>query len=421
MGSATDTLAQTYLTEREQKVHLIETIAATAEDEGRDLYPTDLETITRAKERIAVLDTQINAVADSLELAESVRTRVRALDPAILGREVMYRTAGDYMWDALHKHQDEAAAARFSRFHKRAAEHLGLDKANTIATAGGFNGLVVVSNVGAVLDPNPSGRPLLTALGARPVPGSQFNRPRIVDPSFKSGGVAVQTQEKAELVSKTWDIVSETLTMEVVGGYINVSELLLEMLSSSLDMVVSHMNARLEYASEAAAVAELDKTTETVALAADADSAAVMAALGTAAATVFTNTGRLPAWLAMGPAAYGRLIGLTDLAGRPMFPALNPVNAMGSLSPDAFPTSINGMRAVVTHAITSPDMYVGNSFGLEVYERRFPVLQAIEPSVFGRQISVQTGLAFYRPITAEAGPGGTPAEERNGVVKIDWA
>lgn len=412
---AVDSLVKRLTDERDSKVALIQTLADRAEDEGRDLYATDIETVKHARARIDEIDVQIDAVSADLEMAESVRTRVRALDPMVVGRDFTYRTAGDYMFDALHKHENPDSAARWMKFHKRAAEHMGLDKANTIPTAGGFNGLVVASPSGAVLDPTPSGRPLLAALGVTPVTSSTFTRPRIVDPNFATG-VAARTQEKAELVSKAWDILSEPITLTLYGGYINVSELLVEMLSGSLDMVVSHMNRRLEAVSERAAVAEIDKTTEVVPITAAATGADVQAAIGQGATLVFQNTGRLPSWLAMGPVAFGRLIGLSDLAGRPLFPAIGPANAMGNGDASQFITSIAGLRAVVSHAITDAAMYMGNSFGLEVYERRMPVLQAMEPSVFGRQISVQTALAFYSPITTE---GATP--ERNGVVKIDWA
>jgi hypothetical protein len=76
------------------------------------------------------------------------------------------------------------------------------------------------------------------------------------------------------------------------------------------------------------------------------------------------------------------------------------------------------MRVVVSYAIDGTDIFIGNSFGLEVYERRLPVLNAVEPSVFGHQLSVQSMIGFYRPVTAEAGAGNVPPAESNGVVKI---
>lgn len=412
---ATDAFIQKLMDERKQKVQVIENLATTAGDEGRDLHPTDLETIDNYRSRISVIDTQIEKVAGDLELADSVRNRVRYLDPEMGSRDYQYRTAGEYLWDAFNMRNDSQASARWSKFHKRAAEHMGYDKANTIPVAGGFSGLIVEPVVGAVLNPTPEGRPLFSALGVRPMTSGNFLRPRIVDPNFATG-VAPQGQEKSELVSKAWDILNEPVAGEVIGGYINISGLLIEMVPSGFDIIVSQMNRRLEAYSERAAVTEMAKTTATIPLAADATSAAITAALGQASADVFAATGMLPTWLAMGPKGYGRLIGVSDLAGRPMIPAVGPVNAWGTGQADSFFPSIAGMRVVVSHAIADADMYVGNSFGLEVYEKRLPVLQAVEPSVFGRQLSVQTMLAFYSPITTE---GVTPS--RNGVVHIDWA
>lgn len=417
-----DALLSKYVDERETKVTLIETLATTAESEGRDLYETDLETIGNARARIAELDRHIEKVGGDLEMADAVRGRIRSLDPSQLSKDWGYRSAGEYLWDAFHRAESPEAANRFARFHKRAAEHMGLDKANTVPVAGGFNGLVVNPVIGTVLDPSPQGRPLFSALGARPITSMTFMRPRVVDPNFYSGGVGPQGQEKSELPSKAWDILSDPVTASIVGGYINASQLLLEMMSGSLDMLVSHMNRRLEIASEAAVVAELDETGATVPLAADADAAAINAAIGQAAALVATTTGRLPTWMAMGPTAWGRLIGLSDAAGRPLFPNVGPANALGTGTATDYITNVRGIPAVVTFAISDAAIYVGNPFGLEVYEKPMPVLTAVEPSVFGRQISVQTALAFYRPVTKEAVTGGSPTPaENNGVVKIDWA
>lgn len=415
----TDKLVSILMDERVQKVQVIDTLANTAADEGRDLYATDLETIENCRSRIKALDAQIEKVAGDLELADSVRSRVKLLDGDFANRDFQYRSAGQYMWDMLHQ-SDREASARWSKYHRRAAEHMGYDKANTVAVAGGFNGLVVDPVVGAVLDPRPAGRPLFSALGVRPIEAGTFMRPRIIDPNFETG-VGPQGPEKSELPSKAWDIVNEPVQAAVHGGYINISYLLLGMLPSSLDMIVTHMNRRLEWASERAAVTEMARTTETIPLAVDADSAAISTAMGAAAATVFRNTGNLPDWVAMGPEAWGRLIGTSDLAGRPMIPATGPVNAFGQGGATEFFTSFAGMRVVVTAAITDADMYVGNPFGLEVYETKLPVLEAVEPSVLGRQLAVASMLAFYRPVTAEAGAGNVPPAESNGVVHINWA
>lgn len=414
---AVDSMVKRLLDERDQKVALIDQIAGVADEAGRDLFDTENQTIENAQERVRSLNSQIDRLTVDLELADSAKNRIRALDPSIVASDFSYRSAGELVWDIMHKGENPDANLRLNKFMKRAAEHMGFDKANTVPVAGGFNGLVVAPTIGPVLDPSPQGRPLFTAMGVRPAPSLNFNRPRLVDPNFATG-VGEVAQEKLEMPSKAWDILNEPVTLKRVGGYINVSEVLVEMLAGSLDMVISHMNRRVEAYSESAVVDELSNTTATVAVTGDD----VVAAIGTAAATVIKNTGRPPTWIAMGPNGWGALIGLTDAAGRPLFPGVGPVNALGTGNASTYFGTILGLNVAVTPSITDKTLYVGNSFGLEVYERPMSVMQAFEPALYGRQVAVCTYIGFYAPITTEAVGGGTPSpEKREGVVEITWA
>ena len=409
---AVDTMVQRLLNERDNKLALIDQIAGVADEGGRDLYDTESQTIGEAQERVRSLNAQVDRLTQDLELADGAKNRIRSLDPSIISAEFSYRSAGDFLWDMIHQHDDRDAPLRLQKFNKRAAEHMGYDKTNTVPVAGGFNGLVVVPSVGPVLDPSPVGRPLFTAMGAMPAPALNFNRPRLVDPNVDTG-VGEVDLEKSEMPSKAWDILSEPVSLKRVGGYINVSEVLIEMIAGSLDMVVRQMNHRVEVASEKAVVAALALTTATVAVATDD----VVAAIGAASAMVVTNTGRPPSWIAMGPDGWGALIGLSDAAGRPLFAGINPVNAAGAASASTYFGTILGLNAVVTPAITDKTLYVGNSFGLEIYERPLPLMQAFEPSLYGRQVAVATYIGSYAPITTESPT--TPLRE--GVVKITWA
>ena len=415
---AIDSMVKRLLDERDQKLALIDQIASTADDEGRDLYETDTQTIKAAQERVRSINDQVDRLSQDLELADTAKNRIRALDPTIVAKDFSYRSAGDFLYDMIHKIDNPDSDVRMGRFMKRAAEHMGFDKATTVAVAGGFNGLVVAPVIGPVLDPSPTGRPLFSAIGARQLTSLTFNRPRIVDPNFTTG-VGVVAMEKSEMPSKAWDIVSDLVTTSRVGGYINVSEVLTEMLSGSLDMVVSHMNRRVEAYSETAVVTELNRTTAIVPLS-GSDSAAITAAIGEAAALVVANTGNLPTWIAMGPQGWGSLIGVSDLAGRPMVPPVGPVNAYGQGDANSYFQTMFGLRAAITPAITDKSIYVGNSFGLEIYEKPMPLMQAFEPSVYGRQVAVATFIGFYSPITAEGGPANVPPAERAGTVKIAW-
>jgi HK97 family phage major capsid protein len=408
---AVDSMVRRLLDERDTKMALIDQIAGIAEDEGRDLLESDNQTIESAQARVRSLNDDIDRLTQNLELAESAKNRIRTLDPTIVAKDFTYRTAGEFLWDVIHRSDEPDCGLRLNKFMSRAAEHMGFDKANTVPVAGGYNGLVVIPSVGPVLDPSPAGRPLFSALGAQTVTSVTFTRPRLVDPNFETG-VGIVTQEKSEMPSKAWDILAETVTCSRVGGYINVSEVLVEMLAGSLDMVITHMNRRVAAYSEKAVVTELAKSTATVAVATDD----VNAAIGEAAALVVTNTGQLPTWLAMGPAGWGALLGKSDLAGRPLYPAIGPVNTNATGKATEYFTSMSGLNVAVTPAITDKTLYMGNSFGLEIYERPMPLMQAFEPSVYGRQVAVATYLGFYSAITEE---GATP--KREGTVKITWA
>lgn len=417
---ALDSMLKRYTDERDTKIQLIENLTSVPDEAGRDLYDTELQTIKDAQDRVRSLNGHIAQLSEDLELADTVKDRIRTLDPSIIAKDFSYRSAGEYVYDMLHQHEDHDAHLRLNRFNKRAAEHMGFDKANTQAVAGGFTGLVVSPVLGPVLDPSPTGRPLFTSLNARQITSLSFVRPRIVDPNFTTG-VGVVAKEKQEMPSKAWDIVGETVTTTRIGGYINVSGVLEEMMAGSLDMVVNHMNRRVESMSEAAVVTEFGRTGASVALAADADSAAILRAIGEASTLVVQATSQMPTSIAMGPIGWGRLVGTADLAGRPILPPVAPANALGTGGFDDYFTSIGGLRAVVTPAIADASLYVYNNWGLEVYERRMPMMQALEPSVYGRQVGVSTFLGFYHPLTTEGGPGGTPPGERNSIVEIAWA
>lgn len=424
-----DALLENFVRERDQKLGLITAIRSAAADANRDLNADDAETIKVAKERIKTIDHQLELIGDDLEMDADTRDRLRKLQPGGALDAPKYRSAGDLLWDCIHgtmgsvhNVEDQAAAKRWDMTMKRAAEHMGTSAAATTPVAGGLGGLYVQPIVGPTIDIYPAGRPLVSAVGTRPAPNSlSFVRPRIVDPSFKTGA-GVQTLQKGELVSKKFDIAIDTLSLITVGGYLNVSVQLLSLQPSSLDTITGQLQKRVSWQSEAAAIAQLATTTAEVPLAANADSAAVLAAIYQAAALYYANTYELPSWIAMGVTGWSRLGSLVDSAKRPMFPFLGAANAMGTMSADSFGgTGPAGLTPIVSPAITTADLFVGGSDSLEIYEYSFPVLEAIEPSVMGRQVAVASAMCFYQPTTKEAGPANTPPAEHNSVVQIVWA
>jgi hypothetical protein len=393
-----DAIVSRLVEERTSKLQLIENLSTAAFDAGRDLNPDDLDTVSRCKERVAAIDVQLDALADNLELSDSVRDRLNRLQPGSAPAGApQYRSAGELLWDAIHASHDRDAAGRYGRFMKRAAEHMGTTAPATTPVAGGVPGLLIDPTVGPVIDPVPGGRPFLSAIGVIQAPRSMtFHRPFLVDPDLATG-VAPQGLQKAELVSKKFDVNRSDLALTVIGGYLNVSQPLIEFTAEGLDIIVRQLNKRYAVATEAAAFAEMENSTSQVPLESTGDGSAILAAIFSASAEVYEQTGELAQWIAMGPQGWARLGSLVDAAGRPLLPTLGPTNAIGSLDPGSFAGTVAGLRAIVTPAITDGSFWVGNSSALEFYEHRFPLLEAVEPSLLGRQIAVSGAIAAYRP------------------------
>lgn len=395
-----DKLVDVLKEKRDKKVALIDNLAQAAADQGRDLTEQDMQTITAATEEVRSYNSQLELLTVDLEIAETAAARIAGMSGsgAIPGVDYRYRSAGELLWDALHQ-TDQQAKNRYSRVMRRAAEHMGTVAANTTPVAGDLGGLVVRPNVGPVVDPYPSGMPFASAVGLRDVPSSDgygFSRPQVVDTSFTTG-VGPQALEKGELVSKAFTVTVTPVNLTTVGGYLNISQQLISFQSTALDIIVEQLRRRLENQIEGMIVDEAQLSTGHITLAAGADAAAVLKAIYDAAAAYYAITYSLPSWIAMGPLGWARLGSLVDLAGRPMFPTLGASNAPGTASAQTFSTTVAGLTPVVTPAITDDTFYVGGAAAIEGYLYRYPVLEAVEPSVLGRQVAVAASVAGYRP------------------------
>lgn len=399
-----DALFTNLTTERATKETLIRGYMDAAASDGRDLTETEQETMRAARSRISAIDTQLELIADDLAMADSVRDKLRGISTATqLMGSAQYRSAGELLYDMLHQ-SDEAARVRYARQLKRAAEHMGTDSATTVPVAGDLGGLVVDPVRGPIIDTYPAGMPFATALGLTESPDSMhWKRPRIVDPNFTTGvgpqgSAGTLGFEKAELPSKRFDVEADLVSLKTIGGYLNISQQLITFVAGSLDLIVGHMNKRLANAIDVMLITEMQLSTGKVTLAAGADSAALLKAIYDASAAVYTSTGELASWIVMGPLGYARLGSLVDLAGRPLFPTLGPANAIGTANASSFVGSVAGLRVVVTPAITDDTFWVGNSMVMEGAIYRFPILEAVEPSVLGRQVAVAASAAGYRPV-----------------------
>jgi hypothetical protein len=432
-GGAPDAMLERLSAERDQCLARVKAVTDSAAEADRDLSDQDEDVIRRANERVTKIDSQLDLLSfDSTvsDRAREIMQRNNLPAPLQKGQGMLYRSAGEVMWDLAHVEapgrEGKEARARFEREMDRAAQHMGVDPANTVAVAGGLGALAIRPIVGPVIDPTPKGRPFLNLLGVQPMDSPfGFSRPRLSDPNgdqapdVQGAGTANVGREKSELVSRAFEIKLEPVDTDTVGQYLNVSAKLQALPIGAWNIILTQMETRRSRKTERYGLASLLLSTTTVDLAADAAAADTYGAVWEAALLVFQKTGMLPEWIAAGPVAWARLGRMLDAADRPLFPTLGAgaaVNAMGGMDASSFASrGPAGLPLVVSYAIAGDAFVVGNSAALEVYEYAYPLMEAVEPSILGRQVAVASELATYRPAT-DGLAGDTPTG--NGAVIV---
>lgn len=392
-----DSSVERLIKRRDAHTARIDAIKESASAKDADLTEDEVTLIREASDDIDKIDEQLEVLTRDTGMDDEARNRIARVSRGVTP-VVRYRSAGEVVWDVLHQGEDDDAKARYRGALTRAAEHMGTDKADTTAVAGDLLGLTIVPKIGPVVNPVERGMRFLTALGVKPMPGAfKFERPYIVD-AAGIAGVGEQALEKAELVSKAFEIESDTLKAKTYGGYLNISQQLLAMGPGSLQVIIDQLRWRLSRQLEAASVTALGESTGAIDLAANADAKTIYAALFDASVAVWTATGMPAEWVLMGPLGWARLGKLTDAADRPLLPALGGQNTMGGASADSFEMAgPAGLMPIVSGAITDDSFWVGNGSSMEAYLYQFPVLEAVEPSVLGRQVAVAAGLVTHRP------------------------
>lgn len=401
-----DTLTTNLITEREKLVQLAESTKAAAAQAGRDLSAQDNETLNMVFARLEQIDPQLDMLSRELQLDEAAQSRLARLSPdSVAAPPQAYRTAGELVWDLLHRGQDRDAAMRYEKALSRAAQHMGTVAADTTATAGDLAGLVVDPVVGPVVNFKDTSRPFLDFIGPQQVAAYDFRRPYLTD-TVLTTPAAAQTAQKAELPSTAFSVSSDTLEYVTYGHYLNVSQQLMSFQPGALQTIINELRSRVAIAAEKAALTELAQSTTKVTLATTATADVVLKAIYDGNAKVYDETGMPATWIAIGPTGLSRLGSLVDAALRPFFPTLGAGNAAGTASAGGM-GSIAGIPVIQTYAITDVNIWMGNAGAFEAYEFPFPIMTQAEPSVLGTQVAVAAAYAFYRPRSKSGQLGAT--------------
>ena len=384
-------------------------IMRAAQDAERDLNEAEKETLKNLRDRMTELRSQLDEVESTVQIAQSTADRMKQLDLAIsTGRRtgsqtVEYRSAGQFICDQWAAHLgDREAQERLEVFSRAAAHQKTSD--NT--------GVVPTPAIGEVINFIDASRPMVNAIGPRPMESQNWYRPQITQQPTVGvqGSAGAAADEKAELVSQKMTITRLSGTAVTYGGYVNVSRQDIDFSTPDImDIVIEGLANAYALQTETATGTALDASAATnVGYSASPTAATLTAALWSAAATIY-NAVKRPGNLILAVAA-DRLA-----AFGPLFPPFNVQNGQSAgLLAGNFGSgtvgNVAGVQLIMSPGLASTKAFLFHPAAVDVFERRVGALQATEPSVLGIQVAY---AGYFTPVLIPAGGVTT-----NGVIEL---
>jgi HK97 family phage prohead protease len=232
-------------------------------------------------------------------------------------------------------------------------------------------------------------RPVIDAIGVRQLPqsGKVFIRPVVT--THTSMAVA---SENTTIQSGTFVVDDVQITKGIYGGYVEISEASMdwsspEVLGAMLDdMGRIYANTVDNVAADAL---EAGTTNTNNFTAADIAKPEVWVAwVYQAASDILTGSnGNLPSHLFMAPNRWASLGNLSDDSGRPLFPNIGPMNALGQLAPGDSAGNAFGLQVVVDRNLPSGTLIIGDPTGFENWEQMKGAISIDNPSTLSRTIA----------------------------------
>jgi HK97 family phage prohead protease len=206
--------------------------------------------------------------------------------------------------------------------------------------------------------------------GTLPTSGMTINVPSLVTSVGGGNGVAPEVTVEAEggAVQNT-DMQTQYLT-GTVSKYAGMNTLSVELLERSDPNFYAELTKQLEYAylkrlDQTVLAALIQASANGTNTSADLDGIVAFATEG--ARTIYTNTGYFAQNYIANPAQWGALIGAQDTTKRPVFNALQPMNAAGQVGPQSIRGNVLGL-----------DLYVDKNFTATTFDDDSAIILAPE-------------------------------------------
>ena len=206
--------------------------------------------------------------------------------------------------------------------------------------------------------------------GTLPTSGMSISVPSLVTSVGGGSGVAPEVTVEAEAGAVQNTGMETQYLTATVSKYAGMNTLSVELLERSDPNFYAELTKQLEYAY----LKRLDQTVLAALIQASANSTNTTADLDgivafstEAARTIYANTGYFAQNYIANPAQWGALIGAQDTTKRPVFNALQPMNAAGQVNP----TSIRGN-------VLGLDLYVDKNFTATTFDDDSAIILAPE-------------------------------------------
>jgi hypothetical protein len=234
-------------------------------------------------------------------------------------------------------------------------------------------------------------RPVVDAVGVKAMPagGKVFIRPEVTTHTSIGASIAEQSPTAGTLV-----VFNNQVTKQIFGGYVNISEADIDWTDPAIlqvvldDMGRIYANATDNYAADTLRAGA--SVTQNFTGTATDEPAAWAAWIGAAAATILSSSnGNLPTHLFVDTEVWKVLLALSDTTGRPLFPQVGPMNAVGDLGVNQYGGNAFGLQVVVDRNFASDTLIVGDASGYELFEQMKGTMSIESPSTLSRTLALR--------------------------------
>jgi HK97 family phage prohead protease len=239
-------------------------------------------------------------------------------------------------------------------------------------------------------------RPVIDAIGASAMPalGSTFRVPYV----STHNSVAQQSANFDTLQASLYGVSSYDITKLTFGGYVSVSEQLMDWSSPEVvGSLLDDMSRVYAYETDNYAADQLlAGCTQSQVLTDPTSPSEWVSDIYDATVTIINNSlGNVPTHLFVSPNMFGYLGKLVDTTGRPLLAPNNPMNAYGQMTPTQGQSLGNafGLTVVVDRGFAADTVILGDPSGYKIWEQQKGAISVDAPSTLSRTLAFRGYLA----------------------------